>query len=118
MVGGGAEAAEDLHRPFDVGCGAGDQLHELVVGEVVGARRGQHQAARGDPGQGEGVETLVAGDPLLDLGAALDEGRRIEIDPRPLARLLAQEVEGIRALEAAGGGESVALGAFPGQGDV
>jgi hypothetical protein len=107
--GGGAEAAEDLHRSLDLAGGPGDQLHEFVVRQVVGARRGHYQAARGNPGKGEGVEALVAGDPLLGLGAALDEGRGVEVEARPLALAAAQEVKAVGALEAAGSGEAADL---------
>src|SRR5688572_31896881 len=80
MVGGGAEALDDLRVAARIERSAGDDRLEQLGRDAAGARKGGEQAAGREELERPEVDVLVGARRLLDLGGGRGELRRVEHD--------------------------------------
>ena len=98
MVGGGTPGLEELDVAAGVGGGGGDDLGELLQGDVVGAGAGDEGSAGAEHLHGAEVELLVAAHGAFGGALGLREGGLIEDDGVVLLSggfVLAEEFEGV-----------------------
>ncbi len=98
MVGGGATGLEELDAAAGVGGGGGDDLGEVLQGDVVGAGAGDEGAAGAEQLHGAEVELLVAAECAFGGALGLGEGGWVEDDGVELLAcglVVAEEFEGV-----------------------
>ena len=93
VVGGLAEAFENLRNAVSIEGGVGNDLLEEVGLHEARAGEGEENSAGAQEFEGEDVDILVAARGAFELGAAFGEFGRIEDDDVELARLVAEAAE-------------------------